>query len=84
MRSTTTIIVLEKGAREAEDRSGGGGSRRPSFRVGKPVLPYEMTGDDEKMINLDTSASEASVAHATTHSSSDEDRRMTRRRASQL
>ncbi|KAK0086079.1 hypothetical protein PV325_003904 [Microctonus aethiopoides] len=45
--------ISAQGSREPEERSPG---RRQSFRVVKPVMAYEMGGDDEKIINLDANS----------------------------
>ncbi|XP_053594404.1 regulating synaptic membrane exocytosis protein 1 isoform X2 [Microplitis demolitor] len=68
--------ISAQGAREPEERPLG---RRQSFRVVKPVMPYEMSNDDEKIINLDsTSAPDSQVLQP------DEQSRPMRRRASML
>ncbi|XP_044009202.1 regulating synaptic membrane exocytosis protein 1 isoform X2 [Aphidius gifuensis] len=66
--------ISNQGSREPEDRP----ARRPSFRAVKPIMPYEMANDDEKIINLDTATQELPV------SLSDEPRPAPRRRASML
>ncbi|XP_011301029.1 regulating synaptic membrane exocytosis protein 1 isoform X2 [Fopius arisanus] len=54
--------ISNQGSRDPEDRSPG---RRPSFRAVKPVMAYDMAGDEEKIINLDASAgSEGTVVQS--------------------
>ncbi|XP_034941618.1 regulating synaptic membrane exocytosis protein 1 isoform X2 [Chelonus insularis] len=45
--------ISAQGSRDPEERSPG---RRQSYRAVKPVMPYEMGNDDEKIINLDATA----------------------------
>ncbi|XP_043283808.1 regulating synaptic membrane exocytosis protein 1 isoform X2 [Venturia canescens] len=52
---TKRSSISAQGAREPEEVRPSG--RRPSFRAVIPVMPYEMPGDEEKMINLDANSS---------------------------
>lgn len=76
-------MLCFSGSREPEDRPS---SRRPSIRVGvKPVMPYDIAADEEKIINLDL-AQTPEVAPQSVQTSilaPDEERRP-RRRGSQL
>ncbi|XP_063976966.1 regulating synaptic membrane exocytosis protein 1 isoform X3 [Diachasmimorpha longicaudata] len=54
--------ISNQGSRDAEDRSPG---RRPSFRVVKPGMGYDMAGEEEKKLNLDaTAGSEVSLVQS--------------------
>lgn len=76
------FICFLAGAREPEERPV---TRRSSFRAVKPVMPYEVAGDDEKMIKLDSSSAPAVAPPAVSQPVlvPDEERR-NRRRGSQL
>lgn len=79
---TSLIICFLAGAREPEERPV---TRRSSFRAVKPVMPYEVAADDEKMIKLDSSSAPAVTSPAVSQPVlvPDEERR-NRRRGSQL
>ncbi|XP_025603106.2 regulating synaptic membrane exocytosis protein 1 isoform X2 [Athalia rosae] len=74
--------MFAQGNREPEERSVQT-SRRSSFRAVKPVLPYDMGTEEEKVINLDTSPTTEPSNAQSPALAPDEDRR-TRRRGSQL
>ncbi|XP_076244802.1 regulating synaptic membrane exocytosis protein fife isoform X2 [Calliopsis andreniformis] len=82
------VPISPQGGRKPEERST---IRRPSFRAVKPVMPYEVGGEDESMMKLETAVPVvppvvAPVAPAVVPQSvvvPDEERR-TRRRGSQL
>lgn len=77
----TFCAVISGAVREPEERSVP--SRRPSFRAVKSVLPYDMGGEEEKVINLDTTPAPETTSSQSPALAPDEDRR-TRRRGSQL
>ncbi|KAH0946977.1 hypothetical protein HN011_004526, partial [Eciton burchellii] len=70
-----------QGGREAEERPTG---RRSSFRAVKPVMPYEVAADDEKMIKLDSSAAPAVAPSVPQPVLVPDEERRNRRRGSQL
>ncbi|XP_047349720.1 regulating synaptic membrane exocytosis protein 1 isoform X4 [Vespa velutina] len=76
------VSISAQGAREPEDRPM---TRRASFRTVKPILPYEVGPEEEKIINMDPTP--VTVVQQTVTQSPvlvpDEERR-SRRRGSQL
>ncbi|XP_026827027.1 regulating synaptic membrane exocytosis protein 1 isoform X2 [Ooceraea biroi] len=70
-----------QGARESEERPT---ARRSSFRAVKPVMPYEVVADDEKMIKLDSSSAPAVAPPVSQPVLVPDEERRNRRRGSQL
>lgn len=75
------IICFLAGAREPEERPV---TRRSSFRAVKPVMPYEVAADDEKMIKLDSSSAPAVAPSVPQPVLVPDEERRNRRRGSQL
>lgn len=75
------IICFLAGAREPEERPV---TRRSSFRAVKPVMPYEVAADDEKMIKLDSSSAPAVAPPVSQPVLIPDEERRNRRRGSQL
>ncbi|XP_020291700.1 regulating synaptic membrane exocytosis protein 1 isoform X3 [Pseudomyrmex gracilis] len=74
--------ISAQGAREPEDRPV---TRRSSFRAVKPVMPYEVAVDDEKMIKIDSApVSPAVVSPVPQPVLVPDEERRNRRRGSQL
>ncbi|KAL0117950.1 hypothetical protein PUN28_008967 [Cardiocondyla obscurior] len=73
--------ISPQGTREPEERPV---TRRSSFRAVKPVMPYDVAADDEKMIKLDPSSAPAVPPPVSPPVLIPDEERRTRRRGSQL
>lgn len=82
-RSENLVVIVHflVGAREPEERPT---TRRSSFRAVKPVMPYEVAADEEKMIKLDSSSATAVVPPVSQPVLVPDEERRNRRRGSQL
>ncbi|XP_011632315.1 regulating synaptic membrane exocytosis protein 2 isoform X2 [Pogonomyrmex barbatus] len=73
--------ISAQGTREPEERPA---TRRSSFRAVKPVMPYDVAADDEKMIKLDSSSAPVVVPPVSQPVLLPDEERRNRRRGSQL
>ncbi|XP_077264396.1 regulating synaptic membrane exocytosis protein fife isoform X3 [Temnothorax americanus] len=73
--------ISAQGTREPEERPV---TRRSSFRAVKPVMPYDVAADDEKMIKLDSSSAPAVAPPVSQPALIPDEERRNRRRGSQL
>lgn len=76
---TSLVVCFFAGTREPEERP-----RRSSFRAVKPVMPYDVAADDEKMIKLDSSSAPVVAPPVSQPVLIPDEERRNRRRGSQL